>query len=260
MLFRPLLAAASLTALAACGTDEAAAPAGVDSTLPVAEADGQGDPDPTATPSDQSPVEEASTTDSPASLAPTAADVASNSGPVSTEVEPSVDATVRSNCRRVDDFEAGNRGWFIVNDGVMGGRSAGAATSADSVLQFSGTVVTAGGGFTSVRLRIDGDLVGSDRLELRVRSDDRIYGVTYEDDADRSGRPVSHRTDLVADAPADDDGFQVITVDHADTTASIFGQPVDAAPFDADTAAEIGIILADSRDGDINLAIEWIDA
>lgn len=42
--------------------------------------------------------------------------------------------------------------WTVVNDGVMGGRSAGFVDVKDGTLRFTGTLVTQGGGFTLVRV------------------------------------------------------------------------------------------------------------
>ena len=118
-------------------------------------------------------------------------------------------------CTRLEDFDADLASWFVVNDGVMGGRSDGRAEIGDSLLAFSGTVVTAGGGFTSVRLRLDGgELDGSDRVVLRVRSDDRGYGLTYEDDEGVEGRRVSHRAELTIGGSTDDDGFRLVELPH----------------------------------------------
>merc|ERR1719491_2337663 len=48
--------------------------------------------------------------------------------------------------------------WYVQNDGVMGGKSKGDIQFIDTMLQFSGNIVTQGGGFTSVRRRANLDL------------------------------------------------------------------------------------------------------
>jgi hypothetical protein len=164
-------------------------------------------------------------------------------------------------CRRLTDFDADDTGqWFIVNDGVMGGRSDGGGFIADSRLRFEGTVVTDGGGFTSARLGLDGDeLVDTARLEMRVRPDGRTYGITLDDAAASGGLFVSHRADLDI-GPVDSDGWAMATVEYDRTVPSVFGQLVDAPPFDPAAARELGIIIADGIDGDFALDIDWIDA
>ncbi len=170
-------------------------------------------------------------------------------------------ATEPRDCRRLTDFTADDTGtWFIVNDGVMGGRSDGGGLIAESLLQFEGSVVTAGGGFTSARLRLEGDeLVDTSRIEMRVRPDVRTYGLTLEDAAEFRGRLVSHRADLDI-GPVDSDGWAIATVEYDQLVPSVFGLLVDAPPFDPAAARELGIIIADGIDGDFALDIDWIDA
>ena len=170
-------------------------------------------------------------------------------------------ATEAQACQRLTDFnEDDSAGWFIVNDGVMGGRSDGGGFIRDSVLRFEGDVVTQGGGFTSARTPLDGDeLVDTNRIEMRVRPDGRTYGLTLEDAAAFRGRLVSHRADLDI-GPVDDDGWAIATVEYDELVPSVFGQLVDAPPFDPATAREFGIIIADGIDGDFVLDIDWIDS
>lgn len=168
--------------------------------------------------------------------------------------------TSSSACERVTNFDNGD-GWVVVNDGVMGGGSVGMTEFTDSTLQFTGEVVTAGGGFTSVRLQLfDAELADSDSIALRVRADERTYGLTLEDAAQTGRRAVSHRADLTIDGPADGDGWQIVDVSYDDLRPSIFGQPLDAPPFDPDQATEIGIIISDGIDGDFALEVDWIDS
>ena len=64
--------------------------------------------------------------------------------------------------RRLPESE--EQPWVVVNDGVMGGRSQGVMTTEADQMQFSGNIVTDGGGFSSVRRLLDGGLDESDRL------------------------------------------------------------------------------------------------
>ena len=163
-------------------------------------------------------------------------------------------------CRRLDDFDLDAGTWMIVNDGVMGGRSDGRGTIDDSTLRFFGTVVTAGGGFTSVRLRLDGtELDGTDRVRIQLRMDDRTYGVTFEDDQTIQGRRISHGVDLPEPVNVDADGFGIVEVAYGELRPSVFGQDVTAEPFRPDEASVIGIIIADGIDGDFAIDVDWID-
>jgi len=170
-------------------------------------------------------------------------------------------------CRRLTDFDKPEDAerWVIVNDGVMGGRSAGFVEFADSAMRFSGEVVTAGGGFTSVRLRTIGDeLIGTNRIVLRVRSDDRTYSVTFND-APGTRRRIAHGADISSDGTTDvtteaDGGWSTVEVLYDDLRATVFGQPVDAPAFDPEQVSEIGIIISDGVDGPFALEVDWIDA
>ena len=185
--------------------------------------------------------------------------------PAVTQTEPGTTiaappAQLSVGCRRLTDFDTGS-GWFIVNDGVMGGRSDGAVEFADSAMRFSGEVVTAGGGFTSVRTQLtDNELAGSDSLVLRVRTDERVYGLTLEDATQTGRRAISHGADLTIDEPADADGWQITEINFDELRPSVFGQRIDAPMFDSDRASQIGIIIGDGVDGAFALEIDWIDA
>ena len=71
--------------------------------------------------------------------------------------------------------------WDVVNDGVMGGRSQGFVTVEDGSLRFTGTLVTQGGGFTSVRAPRVIDISGQLGLELRVRGSGRQFEIELND-------------------------------------------------------------------------------
>lgn len=193
-------------------------------------------------------------------LTTTAAPETTDAMPGSTIADPP--ATAAAGCRRLTDFDDGDGdGWAVVNDGVMGGRSNGAIEFADSAMRFTGDVVTAGGGFTSVRLQVTGDeLTGTDYLTLRVRSDDRTYGLALQDTAQTGRRSISHRANLSIEGPADAAGWQTAALSFDELRPSVFGQLLDAAPFDPDQAVEFGIIIADGIDGPFELKVDWIDA
>lgn len=197
----------------------------------------------------------------PVTIEPDARAAITTTGDAPDATDPAVE------CRRITDFdgealdnEALDAGWFVVNDGVMGGRSNGGIDISDSVMRFSGTVVTDGGGFTSVRYRLEGsEMADTTRISMRVRSDQRVYGVTLEDDAEAGQRSVSHRADLDMAGAIDDNGWTITTVEYSRLEPSVFGRAVDAPPFDPSTAREIGIIIADGADGDFSLDVDWID-
>jgi NADH dehydrogenase [ubiquinone] 1 alpha subcomplex assembly factor 1 len=195
-------------------------------------------------------------------LATTDAPEIATTTPATTIAQPPIAAA--ETCRRLADFDDGgfdDDNWVVVNDGVMGGRSNGAIEFTDSTMQFTGDVVTAGGGFTSVRLQLTGDeLTDSGYLALRLRSDERTYGLTLQDSAQTGRRSITHGANLTIDGPADADGWRTADMSYNELRPSVFGQPLDAPAFNPDEAVEFGIIIADGIDGRFKLEVDWIDA
>lgn len=265
--------AASALIVTACGSDS---PAETAVSSPVTTISAPGSSAGPSTTIERQPVGAPTSEEQPSdtiTLDATAPDTIALDAAVETTIlESTTDATTETTlavlptdeCRRLTDFDDGDGdgdGWVIVNDGVMGGRSNGAVEFSDSAMRFTGNVVTAGGGFTSVRFQLVGDeLDDSEYLALRVRTDERNYGLTLEDAAQTRGRFVSHGADFIIDGPADADRWQTTELRYDELLPSVIGQQVDAPPFEPDEATEIGIIIADGTDGPFALDIDWIDA
>lgn len=163
-------------------------------------------------------------------------------------------------CVRITDFALDTEvvAWFVVNDDVMGGRSAGSLDFTDSAAQFTGSINTDGGGFSSIRVNLRvGALDGFDRVVIRARTDGRGYKLTLDDSVATRDRRVSHQGDLRF-APGDD--WQTVSVVFADLQARIFGRDVAAEPFRPDFASQLGFIISDGIDGPFRLEVDWIDA
>ncbi len=153
-------------------------------------------------------------------------------------------------------FEADERvPWQVVNDGVMGGRSQGYVEIGQGVLRFTGTLVTRGGGFTSVRFDRAFDLDGYDGLELRVRGGGRTFEVDVADGTRRWGRNVSRR----APFPTREE-WTVVRVPFRALKASVFGQRVSAPPVDLSNVRRISVFILDGIDGPFRLEIDTIRA
>jgi NADH dehydrogenase [ubiquinone] 1 alpha subcomplex assembly factor 1 len=145
--------------------------------------------------------------------------------------------------------------WQVVNDGVMGGRSSGFVQVADGALRFSGTLVTQGGGFTSVRAPVVLDLRGQLGLELRVRGNGRPFEVELNDGTRGYGRNVSRRGGF-----ATTDEWTVVRVPFATLRSSIFGNAVNAPPIDLGQIRSVGLYILDGRDGAFWLEVDYIRA
>lgn len=142
-----------------------------------------------------------------------------------------------------------------MNDGVMGGRSAGFVAIESGTLQFTGTLVTQGGGFTSIRTRRDMDLSGMAGLEMRVRGSGRQFEIEVDDGQRAYGRNVSRRAPFPTTTE-----WAVIRVPFGALRSTIFGQRVDAPPINLARTRGVGIFLADGKDGAFRLDVDYIRA
>jgi hypothetical protein len=146
--------------------------------------------------------------------------------------------------------------WRIVNDGVMGGKSQGTRFHEDGAMVFAGTIITDGGGFSSLRAGLrPGTMAGGDGLRLKVRSDGRAYKMTFRTSERWRGRSVSYQKPI-PQTPAGE--WADVTVPFKAMDTSVFGRTVRAADFDPSDAREIGIILADGIDGPFRLEVASI--
>jgi hypothetical protein len=143
--------------------------------------------------------------------------------------------------------------WDVVNDGVMGGHSAGFVSVAEGTLRFTGTLVTQDGGFTSVRARRDIDLTGQEGIELRVRGSGRQFEVEIDDGTRTYGRTISRRAPIATTAE-----WTLVRVPFSALRSTIFGRAVNAAPLDLARIRGVGLYIADGKDGTFRLEVDYI--
>lgn len=143
--------------------------------------------------------------------------------------------------------------WDVVNDGVMGGRSAGFVAIEGGTLRFTGTLVTQGGGFTSVRTRRAMDLTGQVGLELRVRGSGRQFEVELDDGVRGYGRMVSRRAPFRTTAE-----WTVVRVPFSALRSTIFGQGVNAPPIELARLRGFGLYMVDGQDGPFRLEVDYV--
>lgn len=145
--------------------------------------------------------------------------------------------------------------WIVVNDGVMGGRSAGFVAVEEGTLRFTGTLVTQGGGFTLARAGRGIDLTGQLGIELRVRGSGRQFEVEIDDGLRAYGRRVSRRAPFPTTAE-----WTTIRVPFSALRSTIFGRAVNTPPVDLASVRGVGIYMADGRDGPFRLEADYIRA
>ncbi|MGB3545280.1 CIA30 family protein [Rubrivirga sp.] len=154
------------------------------------------------------------------------------------------------------DFDGSDdAGWFVVNDGVMGGRSQGVLEVDGGTLGFTGELVTRGGGFTSVRVEKQADLSAFDGVEIRVRGGGRTFEVEVNDRTRNRRREVSRR----AAFPTTDE-WRTIRVPFSDLEPTAFGEPVRVDPLDRSDVRSFGFFIVDGQDGPFRLEVDWMRA
>lgn len=143
--------------------------------------------------------------------------------------------------------------WSVVNDGVMGGRSKGFREISGGIMRFEGTLVTQGGGFTSVRTAHSVDLSGFDGLEMRVRGNGRSFEVEVNDGQRYGWRNVSRRIGFDTT-----EQWRVVRAPFSDVRSTVFGEPVDVPPIDLQSVEQFGFFILDGIDGPFWLEIDYV--
>lgn len=146
--------------------------------------------------------------------------------------------------------------WVAVNDGVMGGRSRGYPTVTDGKLEFSGELSLANnGGFSSVRsVGRNFDLTGATAVLLRVRGDGRRYQLRLATEARYRGVSISYGAGF--DTTAGE--WIEVRVPLASLQPTVRGSSLQGPPLDPSQVREIGLLIADKREGAFALMVDWI--
>jgi len=148
------------------------------------------------------------------------------------------------------------RAWRAVNDGVMGGLSLGGPSFENGIMTFEGVINTDGGGFSSLRAPVQvSDLAEASGVKLRVRSDGRSYKTTFRTNMAWRGRRISFQAPIPQTPPGE---WAEVTVPFEQLKGTILGRALRGAKFDRREIVEMGIILADGRDGPFRLDVDWI--
>jgi monofunctional biosynthetic peptidoglycan transglycosylase len=161
--------------------------------------------------------------------------------------------------RTLTDFTAATPDlrWYVVNDGVMGGKSQGGFESADTALDFRGTTNTDGGGFSSIRTRpLELDLSGFDGIRLRVRGDGRRYTWRLTTDARWRGRQVS----FWADFETEKDEWVVADIPWKRFKPQWRGRKLSGLPLDPGEIRGMGLMMYDKKDGPFALRLDRVEA
>ncbi|MEO5961887.1 MAG: CIA30 family protein [Thermomonas sp.] len=146
--------------------------------------------------------------------------------------------------------------WVAVNDGVMGGRSSGSPLVVGGRLQFSGELsLENNGGFASVRsVGRDFDLSDAATVVIRVRGDGRRYQLRLATDARHRGMPVS----FGAEFETRNAEWTEVRVQLDGLKATVRGSVLLGVVLELAQVREIGLLIADKREGAFALTVDWI--
>ena len=140
--------------------------------------------------------------------------------------------------------------WRSINDGVMGGVSAGGMLQSDEGLKFSGRLsLENNGGFSSVRRAVNQDLSNTTSVRIQVRGDGRRYQFRIRQNSDFDG--VSWSAAFLSS-----EKWQYIDITLDQFTPVFRGRAVpQAGPVVPSAIQQIGFLLSDKTAGQFELEI-----
>ncbi len=145
--------------------------------------------------------------------------------------------------------------WRSINDGVMGGLSAGRLrpTEQGSAI-FEGSVsLENNGGFASVRASLGKlDLTPFEGLEVRVRGDGRKYRLRLRTDDGFDGIAYQAIFDTSTE------GWEVVRLPFLQFLPTYRGRTLRAQAINLAEIRQIGLMVADKQAGAFRLEVEWV--
>lgn len=145
--------------------------------------------------------------------------------------------------------------WYIVNDGVMGGRSQGTITvNQEGHGLFSGQIsLDNNGGFSSVRYRLAQPMHIEDATQvvLKIKGDGKSYQFRVRDDYQK-------RYSYIQAFETSGD-WQTITINLAEMYPSFRGRRLDMPNFEASALEEITILIGNKKREGFALQIASIE-
>jgi monofunctional biosynthetic peptidoglycan transglycosylase len=154
--------------------------------------------------------------------------------------------------------DGGSAGWTIVNDGVMGGISRSRLSlSGEGTALFEGFLsLENNGGFASVRTRPERlPTAGTSRLVVRLRGDGREYQLRIR--TSRAFDGVAYRWSFTA--PAGE--WAVLEAPYREFVPTFRGRILrDVPPIAPEKIRQLGLMIADKKEGPFRLEVDWIRA
>ena len=148
-------------------------------------------------------------------------------------------------------------GWYVVNDGVMGGRSEGDFSQEQGKLFFSGRTNTNGGGFSSIRTNpMQLDLSNHAGIRLHLRGDGRRYTWRLTTAARWRGRQISYW----ADFKTRNGVWHTVNIPFSSFIPRYRGNQLDGPALDPGKITGMGLMIYDNRDGPFELHLASVHA
>lgn len=145
------------------------------------------------------------------------------------------------------------RNWKVVDDGVMGGRSAGTfGLDAAGMGVFQGFVsLENNGGFSSVRHPFPAMPVSpADQIVIRIKGDGKDYQLRVKNNTE-----IAHSYITTFSTTGD---WQEISSPLKDLYPSFRGRRLDKPNFSHDSLAEIAFLIGNKKPESFQLLIDWI--
>ncbi len=144
--------------------------------------------------------------------------------------------------------------WVIIDDGVMGGLSAGNVREEDGDFVFYGNLsLRNNGGFSSMRLPLKQSLEGYSGIRITVRGDGRVYQLRLRKGNRFDG--VSWSREFITS-----DAWMTLDIPFEDFRPGFRGRSVPrAGPVVPEDIRQIGILLGDKNPGAFRLEIRALE-
>ena len=148
-------------------------------------------------------------------------------------------------------------GWYVLNDNVMGGQSAGSFNHERGKLTFSGYTNTSGGGFSSIRTKtLKLNLSAYAGIRLKVQGDGRTYTWRLSTDAFWHATPIGYWADFETHSGT----WITISIPFSSFTPRVRGQQLDGPALDPGRITGMGLMIYDRQDGPFEMQLGSVHA
>ena len=158
------------------------------------------------------------------------------------------------NTMMIFDFtkDAGIQNWYMVDDSVMGGVSAGKmGVNAEGHGSFQGHVsLDNNGGFSSTRYNSGSTkLTGYSKFVIALKGDGKAYQFRVKTKSEYYSYISTFTTN---------NNWQTIEIPFSSMTPSFRGRTLDVDNFPGNSLEEIGFLIGNKKEEDFKLAIDYI--